>query len=72
MPYRRKNDLPKTLNKLPTEAKEIYSKAFNNAEKFYAKNKDKDLIAAKVAWSAVKRKFRKVRDSWVKNNLINY
>jgi len=72
MSYTRKTYLPKTLDKLPNEAKEIYSKAFNNAEKFYAKQKDKELIATRVAWNAVKKKIKKVKDSWIKNNLISY
>lgn len=73
MPYRRSNELPKELNKLPSEAKVIYSRAFNNAEKYYAKkhgiSTDKvktDVLLSKVAWSAVKQKFRKVKDNWVK------
>jgi len=67
MSYTRKTYLPKTLDKLPND-----SKAFNNAEKFYAKQKDKELIATRVAWNAVKKKIKKVKDSWIKNNLISY
>lgn len=73
MPYLRANDLPKQLNNLPSEAKVIYSRAFNNAEKYYAKkftkNSNKlplEIIAAKVAWNAVKRRFVKARDGWIK------
>jgi cation transport regulator len=52
---------------LPAGAKEIYKSAEANARKTTCKDrKDKDECAAKIAWSAVKRKYRKDADgNWV-------
>jgi len=47
---------------LPQGAQTIYRKAFNNAHKYY---KD-ELRAIKVAWSAVKKVYKKKGDKWVK------
>lgn len=73
MPYKIKLSLPKQTNKLPPEAKGVYKEAFNDAERFYSEPKKRDnkkesqeTVAAKVAWSAVKKKFKKVNDKWVK------
>jgi cation transport regulator len=74
MPYRSNNELPPSVrDNLPGEAERIYKEAFNNAEKQYRDpqnrrdpEESKDAVAAKVAWSAVKRKFKKQGDTWVK------
>ena len=74
MPYRRRDDLPKGVrDHLPQRAQTIYMKAFNAAYKTYAdsdKRQDnafRDETAARVAWSAVKKKYRKNRDGkWVR------
>lgn len=51
---------------LPEGAKKIYSAAEANARKTTCKNrKDKDACANKIAWSAVKNKYKKVGDKWV-------
>jgi cation transport regulator len=76
MPYRRKESLPKQIKRsLPEEAQEIYKEAFNSAEEYYADPRkrrnpsdDKEEIAAKIAWSAVKKKFRKGNGGWIKND----
>jgi cation transport regulator len=73
MPYNSVADLPdKITQHLPKHAQEIYLKTFNNACEEYknpAKRKDKstrEQIAHKVAWSAVKKKYRKESDgNWV-------
>jgi len=63
MPYKSINGLPKSVkDNLPKKAQEIYMKAFNNADEQY---KD-EVIAHKVAWSAVKREYKKKDDKWVK------
>ena len=63
MPYRSINVLPDSVRKnLPKRAQEIYRKAFNNADEKY-KN---EVTAHKVAWSAVKREYKKKGDKWVK------
>ncbi len=74
MPYRRIKDLPSRLKRLPEHAKEIYMKAFNNAWKQYRDpkkrrdNSSREETAHKVAWSAVKRKFKRrwLSGRWVK------
>ena len=56
MPYKNIRGLPKPVrDNLPKKAQEIYMKAFNNADEKY---KD-EVTAHKVAWSAVKKEYRK-------------
>lgn len=69
MPYRSVKDLPSSVsNVLPKHAQDIYLKAFNNAFVQYKdKKKRKDdsgleETAARVAWSAVKQKYRRGED----------
>lgn len=72
MPYKSKRELPKGVrNNLPLDAQEIYQDTYNNAEDYYSdktkrKNpkESKEEVAAKVAWSAVKSKYKKVDDKW--------
>lgn len=72
MPYDSVSDLPDSVKKnLPKHAKEIYLAAYNSAWEQYAKPKDRrgddtrEETAHKVAWSAVKKKYRKKDDKWV-------
>ena len=63
MPYKSIRTLPKPVrDNLPKKAQEIYMKAFNNADEKY---KD-EVTAHKVAWSAVKREYKKKEGKWVK------
>ena len=67
MPYRRIAELPAGVRgHLPRHAQEIYMEAFNNAWQEYAGRADREAVAHKVAWSAVKRKYVKQGDRWVK------
>jgi len=73
MPYKTNKSLPKGIkNNLPQGAQTIFRKTYNSADKQYKdpkKRKDnasKDETAAKVAWSAVKKKYKKSDDKWVK------
>jgi cation transport regulator len=67
MPYKTLADLPDAVRKhLPKHAQEIYKEAFNNAYQQYAQRKDRDAVAHKVAWSAVKKQYEKHEDRWVK------
>jgi cation transport regulator len=50
---------------LPDEAQTIYREAFNHAWNTYANNSRREEIAHRVAWAAVKRKYRKQGDMWV-------
>lgn len=57
MPYKNLSDLPENVREhLPKHAQEIYQAAFNNAWKEYEQDEDR---AHRVAWGAVKKKYRK-------------
>lgn len=67
MPYADIADLPASVrHHLPVHAQEIYLKAFNNAWREYADRDDREVVAHKVAWAAVKRVYRKEGDAWVR------
>jgi cation transport regulator len=63
----------KAIDTLPSHAQKIYTKAHKNALKQYAspskrrggKSQDKEQVAHKVAWSAVKKEYKKKGDKWV-------
>jgi cation transport regulator len=61
MPYNRTSQLPSAVKKLPPRAKRIFRRAFNNAYDHY----DSESVAFRVAWSAVKRLYKKRGDAWV-------
>jgi cation transport regulator len=67
MPYADISDLPASVKShLPTHAQEIYLAAFNNAWEEYAGREDREVVAHKVAWSAVKKQYVKAGKEWVK------
>ena len=62
MPYPSRDELPDSVRKhLPEHAQDIFVGAFNNAHEEYGDEQR----AFRVAWSAVKRKYRKDGDRWV-------
>lgn len=66
MPYARNEDLPETLREsMPAHAQDIYRAAFNNAWTEYAMRPDREAVAHRVAWAAVKRRYRKAGERWV-------
>lgn len=74
MPYSSIKDLPDSVRHvLPTHAQEIYVSSFNNAHKEYHAKKnrrdpdeDLDAICHKVAWTAVKKKYKKSKEgNWI-------
>jgi cation transport regulator len=66
MPYATNSDLPAPVrHHLPPTARTIYREAFNNAWDQYAKSGRREEIAHRVAWAAVKKRFRKGNGSWV-------
>ena len=68
MPYKTVDDLPPPIREhLPKHALEIYRGAFNNAWQQYAERKDRETLAHKVAWSAVKKQYHKQGERWVRN-----
>lgn len=62
MPYRAIEDLPPTTRHLPPHAKEIFLSAFNSAWDEYGGDEER---AFRVAWAAVKKRYRKRGDAWV-------
>jgi cation transport regulator len=75
MPYRKLTELPDNVkNNLPEHAQEIYLAAFNSAWKQYKDPADRDddddreTVAHKVAWSAVKEKYEKRSGKWTKKH----
>lgn len=73
MPYKNKDELPKSVKgHLPPHAQEIYQNAFNSAwgeyknpEKRYEGSSQEE-TAHRVAWAAVKQKYEKKGNKWVK------
>ena len=66
MPYRSVLDLPPAIQeRLPLHAQDIFLAAFNNAYEEYADRVDREAVAFRVAWAAVKRKYRKQGEQWV-------
>jgi cation transport regulator len=72
MPYDRNTDLPNSVHdNLPQHAQTIYREAFNSAFDEYKSAEDRrgdssrEETAHKVAWSAVKQKYRKKGERWV-------
>jgi len=60
-PYKTIDDLPPNVtNVLPKEAQRIYMRVFNDA---YPKGED---YARRVAWSVIKKMYKKTGDKWVK------
>jgi cation transport regulator len=63
----------KAIDTLPSHVQKIYSKAHKNALKQYespskrrgGKHQSKEQVAHKVAWSAVKKEYKKKGDRWV-------
>jgi cation transport regulator len=63
----------KAIDTLPSQAQHIYIKAHKNALKQYhnpskrrgGKRQSKEQVAHKVAWSAVKKEYKKKGNKWV-------
>jgi cation transport regulator len=68
MPYPSVEDLPASVRaRLPPHAQEIFRSAFNHAWIEYEDRgpSQREEIAHRVAWAAVKRRYRKQGDLWV-------
>jgi cation transport regulator len=75
MPYKNIKDLPEQIkDNLPKHAQEIYRKSFNNAWKQYKDPKERkgnasrEEVSHKVAWAAVKQKYKKIKNDWKEKN----
>ena len=67
VPYKSLDDLPDSIREhLPKHAQEIYRSVFNNAWQQYAGRDDREALAHKVAWSAVKKQYHKQGERWVR------
>lgn len=71
MPYDTLAELPDSVKtSLPKHAQEIYQAAFNNAWDQYKDpedrqgDDDRETVAHKVAWDAVKQKYEKKGEHW--------
>jgi cation transport regulator len=65
MPYADNEDLPPGVqHALPEHAQDIYRAAFNAAWQSGRYGRDESLLH-RIAWAAVKRRYRKQDDSWV-------
>jgi cation transport regulator len=67
MPYASVFDLPPAVRRLPEHAQEIFRAAFNAAWESYAEREDREEIAFRVAWAAVKKRYRHVGGEWLSN-----
>jgi cation transport regulator len=66
LPYRSIDDLPPAVrDHLPPHAQEIFLAAFNGAWEAHAGDPDVESTAFRIAWAAVKRRYRKAGDQWV-------
>ena len=68
MPYRHNKDLPADLRRLlPPHAQDIFRAAFNAAWERYGADghADRDEVAHRVAWAAVKHSYRKQDGAWL-------
>ena len=75
MPYDSVAELPKSVrDNLPQGAQQIYRRAFNSAWDQYSSGSkrrggaSREETAHRVAWSAVKDKYRKKGERWVKRS----
>ena len=62
MPYATIDDLPPAVRHLPTHAQEIFRAAFNAAWDSYGGD---EATAFRVAWAAVKQRYRKRGNVWI-------
>jgi len=67
MPYATTSELPPAVRHLPLHAREIFLAAFNNAWQSYADrvSHEREETASRVAWAAVKKRYRKRAEGWV-------
>jgi cation transport regulator len=68
MPYASVEDLPASIRRtLPEHAQDIFRSAFNSAWDSYAEEEPdrREEIAFRVAWAAVKKRYRKEHGGWV-------
>ena len=66
MPWASIEDLPDLLRqRLPEHAQAIFLAAFNAAWRQHAHDAEVEAIAHRIAWAAVKRRYRRQGEVWV-------
>jgi cation transport regulator len=66
MPYATNDDLPSGVRyHLPPHAQDIFRAAFNAAWHSYADAAAHEEICHRIAWAAVKKRYRKAGTRWV-------
>ncbi|HVH74849.1 MAG TPA: ChaB family protein [Stellaceae bacterium] len=67
MPYAMTSELTPAVRRLPPHAQQIFLSAFNGAWDSYADRgpQAQEEIAFRVAWAAVKKRYRKEGGRWV-------
>lgn len=68
MPYQTNEDLPLAMRRrLPLHAQDIFRSAFNHAWATYGAREPwrREEIAHRVAWAAVKRRYRRSSSGWI-------
>ena len=67
MPYATIDELPPAVRHLPVHAQEIFRAAFYSAWDTYTNRGliGREETAFRVAWAAVKKRYRKIGESWV-------
>jgi cation transport regulator len=71
MPYATNDDLPASVREhLPEHAQDIFRAAFNAAHQSHADDPEGETIAFRIAWAAVKKRYRKVGTHWVPKGAI--
>jgi cation transport regulator len=68
MPYDRNEELPLAVKAhLPAHAQDIFRETFNSAWRSYGHSQplEREQIAFRVAWAAVKRRYQKSGDVWI-------
>jgi cation transport regulator len=66
MPFASNADLPSSVRShLLEHAQDIFRAAFNHAFERYLNDTRHEEIAHRIAWSAVKRHYKKVGSGWV-------
>jgi len=67
MPYDTNEELPLAVKAhLPAHAQDIFRESFNSAWQSYGQSQplEREQIAFRVAWAAVKLRYQKTGDAW--------
>lgn len=69
MSFATNRDLPRAVRlHLPAHGQDIYREVFNHAFAAHAGEAEREELAHRIAWAAVKRAYVRVRSAWVSRN----